>query len=113
MTGIPENLRVTKSGCGAAISILDSASKADRELVDLLISAAEKRDIPWQFKASTAGGNDAGSIHLTDGGIKTASVSVPCRYIHSPVCVMSKADFVSCQKMIEGFLEDCGKDERC
>ena len=113
MTGIPENLRVTKSGCGAAISILDSASKADRGLVDLLISAAEKRNIPWQFKASTAGGNDAGAVYLTDGGIKTASVSVPCRYIHSPVCVMSKADFENCKKMIEGFLEDCGKDERC
>lgn len=112
MTGIPENLRVTKSGNGAAISILDSASKADRGLVDLLISAAELRNIPWQFKASTSGGNDAGSIHLTDGGIKTASISVPCRYIHSPVCVMSKADFNSCQRIVEGFLEDCGKDER-
>lgn len=112
MTGIPENLRVTKLGDGAAISVLDSASKADRGLADLLISAAETRNIPWQFKASTAGGNDAGSIYLTDGGIKTASISVPCRYIHSPVCVMSKADFKSCQRIIEGFLEDCGKDER-
>ncbi len=112
MTGIPENLRVTKSGGGAAISILDSASKADRELVDLLVSAAESRNIPWQFKASTAGGNDAGSIYLADGGIKTASLSVPCRYIHSPVCVMNKADFKSCQRIIEGFLDDCGKDER-
>lgn len=112
MTGIPENLRVTKSGCGAAISILDSASKADGELVELLISAAETRGIPWQFKASTTGGNDAGAIYLTDGGIKTASISVPCRYIHSPVCVMSKADYESCKKILEGFLEDCGKDER-
>ena len=112
MTGIPENLRVTKSGNGAAISILDSASKANRELVDLLISSAESRGIPWQFKASTAGGNDAGAIYLTDGGIKTASVSVPCRYIHTPVCVMSKADLDSCKKIVEGFLEDCGKDER-
>ena len=112
MTGIPQNLRVTKSGNGAAISILDSASKADKELVELLISAADARGIPWQFKASTAGGNDAGAIYLTDGGIKTASISVPCRYIHSPVCVMSKADFDSCQRIVEGFLEDCGKDER-
>ncbi len=111
MTGIPENLRVTKLGDGAAISILDSASKADKELVNLLISAAESRNIPWQFKASTTGGNDAGSIYLTDGGIKTASISVPCRYIHSPVCVMNKADFESCQRIIEGFLVDCGKDD--
>lgn len=112
MTGISENLRVTKLGDGAAISVLDSASKADREVVERLIDAAKRRNIPWQFKASTAGGNDAGAIYLTDGGIKTASISVPCRYIHSPVCVMSKADFDSCRRIVEGFLEDCGRDGR-
>ena len=112
MTGIPPKLRVTRLGDGAAISVLDSASKADREVVEMLISAAKRRNIPWQFKASTSGGNDAGAICMIDGGIKTASISVPCRYIHSPVCVMSKDDFESCKKIVKGFLEDCGRDER-
>lgn len=110
LPGIPKNLRVTKSGDGAAISVLDSASKADRDICDMLINVAEKRNIPWQYKASTAGGNDAGSISLLDGGIKTASISVPCRYIHSPVSVMDKRDFESCKGIVEGFLEDCGKE---
>jgi len=108
LTSVPQNLRVTKCGGGAAISLLDSASMADKEVVGMLINAAEKRNIPWQYKASTAGGNDAGAILLLDGGIKVASISVPCRYIHSPVCVMHKADFDSCKKIIEGVLEDCG-----
>lgn len=108
LTSVPKNLSVTKCGGGAAISILDSASKADKEASGMLINAAEKRNIPWQYKASNAGGNDAGAISLLDGGIKTASISVPCRYIHSPVCVMHKADFDSCKKIVEGFLEDCG-----
>ncbi len=110
MTGISENLRVTKSGKGAAISILDSASKADGELVEMLVNSAKSRNIPYQFKASTAGGNDAGAIHLADGGIKTATISVPCRYIHSPVCVMSKRDFDSCRRIVESFLNDLGKE---
>ncbi|MBO4940918.1 MAG: M42 family metallopeptidase [Clostridia bacterium] len=107
---VPKNLRVTKSGDGAAISVLDSASKADRDICDMLIKAAEKRNISWQYKASTAGGNDAGAISLLEGGIKTASISVPCRYIHSPVSVMHKSDFESCKELVEGFLEDCGKE---
>ncbi len=110
LPGVGENMRVTKSGNGPAISILDSASKANDELIGLLSASAEKRDIPYQFKASTAGGNDAGAIYVTDGGIKTASVSVPCRYIHSPVSAMNKNDFENCKRLIEAFLTDLGEE---
>lgn len=111
LPGVGKNLRVTKLGDGPAISVLDSASKADNGLVDKLVNAARQRNIPYQFKASTAGGNDAGAVYLTDGGIKTASVSVPCRYIHSPVCVMNKNDFENCKELIGIFLENVGKEE--
>lgn len=110
LPGVGENVRVTKSGGGPAISVLDSASKADGGLIKMLEEIAVKHKIPHQFKASTAGGNDAGAICLTDGGIKTASVSVPCRYIHSPVCVMNKNDFESCKALIKAFLKDVRKD---
>ncbi len=110
LPGVEEHLRVTKCGGGAAISILDSASCANAELVDLLQKSAKAHSIPYQFKASTAGGNDAGAICITDGGTKTASVSVPCRYIHSPVSVMDKSDFENCGRLIQAFLEDLGKD---
>ncbi|MBR5155806.1 MAG: M42 family metallopeptidase [Clostridia bacterium] len=110
LPGVEANLRVTKIGAGPAISILDSASKGNEELIALLEKSATRHNIPYQFKASTAGGNDAGTICITDGGIKTASLSVPCRYIHSPVCVMNKSDFENCRRLIEVFLEDMGKD---
>ncbi len=110
LPGVAKNLYVTKSGNGPALSILDSASKADGILVSLIESIASENGIPYQFKASTAGGNDAGVICLTDGGIKTASVSVPCRYIHSPVCVMNKNDYDNCKALIKAFLKTVGKD---
>ncbi len=112
MPGVPENLRVTTMGKGAAITVLDSACKTSREGVEMMVNAAKTRGIPWQYKSSTAGGNDSGNIHMVDGGIKTVSVSVPCRYFHSAACVVDKADVDSCLKITEGFLEDCGKDER-
>ncbi len=110
LAGVEPHLRVTKSGAGPAISVLDSASRGNDELIEKLKKSAELHSVPYQFKASTAGGNDAGSVCITDGGIKTASVSVPCRYIHSPVCVMNKSDFENCRKLIEAFLEDLGND---
>ncbi len=110
LPGVEPHLAVTKSGGGPAISILDSASRGSDELIDRLKCSAGAHDILYQFKASTAGGNDAGAICITDGGIKTASVSVPCRYIHSPVCVMNKSDFENCGKLIKAFLEDLGND---
>jgi len=110
LPGVGKNLCVTKSGDGPALSILDSASKADGKLVAMLERVAVENGIPYQFKASTAGGNDAGVICLADGGIKTASVSVPCRYIHSPVCVMNKNDYENCKALIKAFLKTVGKD---
>lgn len=111
LVGIPTHLRVTKSGNGPAISVLDSASKADEGLIKLLEKSATKHGVPYQYKAETAGGNDAGAICITDGGIKTASVSVPCKYIHSPVSMMNKTDFENYKKLICAFLEDMGGEK--
>ena len=46
-----------------------------------------------QKKLTTAGGNDASAISYFGGGIKTATLSLPGRYIHSPVTVISKDDY--------------------
>lgn len=39
-----------------------------------------------------------------------ASVSVPCRYIHSPVSLMSKNDFDSCYKLVKMALDEFDKN---
>lgn len=106
MTGIEEGQRVTEQGKGAAISVLDSASFANAEIVSLLVTAAQRAKVKYQKKASTRGGNDAGAIHLANGGIRTASISIPCRYIHSPVSVMDKRDYESCLAILTQFMSD-------
>jgi putative aminopeptidase FrvX len=57
-------------GKGPAITIMDASSYANKELVEMLVKTAQKNDIPFQFKKTVTGGNDAGRIHLAQGGSK-------------------------------------------
>ena len=83
----------TELGKGPAISIMDRSFVADQRLVRLLIDQAEANGIPYQFKQPWAGGTDAGAIHLSKAGVPSVAVSVPSRYIHSPVSMASLNDF--------------------
>ncbi len=83
----------TELGKGPAISIMDRSFVADRRLVQLLVDLAEANGIPYQFKQPGTGGTDAGAIHLSRAGVPSVAVSVPSRYIHSPVSMASLNDF--------------------
>ena len=83
----------TRLGAGSAISIADRSAIADRRLVQFLVDTANRVGLPYQFKQPLIGGTDAGRIHLSREGVPTVALAVPCRYIHSPVSLMSQADF--------------------
>jgi len=82
----------TVLGAGPAITVMDRSVISDRRLVDLLLATAQQQGIPYQFKQPGMGGTDAGAIHLAREGVPAAVVSVPSRYIHSPVCLLSLND---------------------
>ena len=109
VTSAPEHMKVTKLKQGAALSIMDSSSIGDKETLADLITASEKKGIKIQFKRAATGGNDAGAIHTANGGIKTASVSVPARYIHSPISVIDVEDFENAKNLIKEFLKGRGE----
>ena len=46
-----------------------------------------------------------GRIHLVREGIPAAVVSVPTRYIHSPVSIIDKNDFENAIKLMAAFLD--------
>lgn len=83
----------TELGKGPAITVMDRSFIADRRLVRLLTETAQELDIPYQFKQPGIGGTDAGTIHRARGGVPSATVAVPCRYIHSPVTMLNLDDF--------------------
>ncbi|MCX7749006.1 MAG: M42 family metallopeptidase [Clostridia bacterium] len=102
----------TLLGEGAALTIMDRTSYADKDLVNFLYNLGKEKGIKVQFKKTTTGGNDAGKIQRSRGGVKVASVSVPCRYIHSPVSVMSKRDYESVKALVLTALEEFNKNKQ-
>lgn len=101
----------TVLGNGAALTIVDRTCYCDKELVQYLYDVAVRNGIKVQYKQTTTGGNDAGQIQRTGIGVKIASISVPCRYIHSPVSVMSRSDYEAVERLTIAALYQISKDK--
>ena len=97
---------VTNIGGGAVMTAMDRAAVSDRKYFELIKAVAARENIPLQIKRTSMGGTDAGSIQRSGGGTKTAVLAVPCRYIHSPVSVMSKKDFDSVGRLAAAVLKE-------
>lgn len=97
---VAEEEQSTYLGKGAALTIMDRTAYADKGLVSFLYNLAQEKNIKVQFKKTMSGGNDAGKIQRSTKGVKVASISVPCRYIHSPVSVMSLHDYNSVKELV-------------
>lgn len=89
---IPETLQVCNAGAGVAVSFMDGASIANRNLFRQAVEVAEKNGLSYQVKRSVSGGNEGGAIQRARGGVPTVVLSVPCRYIHSPSSVIKYSD---------------------
>ncbi|MCX8132136.1 MAG: M42 family metallopeptidase [Clostridia bacterium] len=89
-----------KCGRGPAIKIKDSSVICHPEVRRILENSAKKLDIPYQFEILEAGGSDPGAIHLTAGGIPSGAISIPCRYMHSPVEMVSVSDLENAVKLL-------------
>ena len=71
----------------------------------LLEEMAKKKKIPYQMTAEPrATGTDANPIQINRSGVATALVSVPNRYMHTPVEVISMEDLENASKLLAEFL---------
>lgn len=104
ISGVSGAKKVCELGKGAVVSYMDRGTVYDRELYSLAFETAEKAGIPVQTKTLVAGGNDSGAIHVSAGGVRTCAVSVPCRYLHSPSCVIKMSDFYAVRSLAEKLL---------
>ena len=106
LADVPDSKKVCRLGDGGAVSFMDRRTIYPRELFDRALELAEKNGIKTQVKQMVSGGNNAGVIHKTAGGIKTVTVSLPCRYLHSPSCVLKFEDIEESSKLIRLLAED-------
>lgn len=79
-------------GDGAVVGYMDKRTIYDKGLIKKAQELAEKNDIRLQFKRAVAGGNDAGVIHNSRGGVRTLAISLPCRYLHAQISLIAKSD---------------------
>lgn len=104
VSAVPAHLEVTTQKGGAAISLLDRGSYSDVQLTKKLYALCEKEGIKVQYKRTTMGANDARAVQTAVGGTLTCVVSVPCRYLHSHVGVISKIDYEAAKQAAKLFV---------
>jgi putative aminopeptidase FrvX len=87
--------RHVETGKGPVLTVADANGRGvivRRSVLTWLRAAADAASIPYQLDILGGGRTDASAIHLTKAGIPAGVLSVPTRYIHSPIEVLSLAD---------------------
>jgi endoglucanase len=81
--------------------ILARGANINHNLFELLSATAEKEKIAIQHTASPrATGTDANVMQISRGGVATALVKIPLRYMHTPVETVSLGDLEDAARLI-------------
>ncbi len=106
--GIEKKHSAIEMGKGPSITVSDAEGRGiivPESVLKWLKEAAESNKIPYQLEVGTGGTTDASAIHLSREGIPSGVISLPSRYIHTPVSVLSMSDLEKSAKLIAKALE--------
>lgn len=106
IAGVSGEKRVCRLGQGCVVSFMDKSTIYDRELYSIARKIANEHGIQNQTKTLIAGGNDSGAIHVSREGVRTCALSVPCRYLHSPSCVICEKDYYAVKQLASLLLKE-------
>jgi len=82
-------------------AVVYKGANINPKLFDLIIKTAKKKKIPYQIRgAARATGTDANVIQLSRGGVATSLISIPNRYMHTPVEMCNLKDIENVAKLI-------------
>jgi endoglucanase len=98
-------------GKGPVVTVADRSILCDRELVSLIQEVARPKGIPYQDKKPMVGGTDAGPIHVSRQGVRTAVIQTAARYIHSPLSIVAQSDIDMGIQLLSSSLETIFKKE--
>src|SRR5688572_14533365 len=97
-----------KFGTGPVVT---RGSTLDPKVFELLHDAGEEAGIPFTVNASARyTGTDADAVHISRGGVPTGVVSIPLRYMHSPVEMVQLDDVENTAKLIAAFAHKLSAD---
>lgn len=106
--GIEKKDSAIEIGKGPAITVSDAEGRGiivPQRVLKWLKEAAEINNIPYQLEVSSGGTTDASAIHLSKQGIPSGVISIPTRYIHTPVSVLSLEDLEKAAKLVARAIE--------
>lgn len=94
--------------CGARGS-LQGGLITHPKVKELMITAAETHQIPFQREIMEGGSVDGSAIATSKAGIPTGNLGIPTRYAHSPVEVASKEDVEQGIRLLLAVIQDMNK----
>ncbi len=104
LDGVQGGAAVCRLGKGPVVSFMDRRTIYDKRLYRAAFQEAERLGTPCQTKTRIAGGNDAGSVHISRGGVQTMAISIPCRYLHAPYTVAQISDIEQSRQLAGAML---------
>ena len=103
--------KVGEASCGEG-PILHTGPNFNHKLYKRLDKVADKAKIPVQLQPIPRGsGTDANAIQLSANHAATALISIPNRYMHSPVEIVSLKDVANCSKLIAQLILNLKSEE--
>lgn len=85
--------KITDMGKGTAIKIIDGRTICDYRMVDFMKKVAKEEKIKHQLEVLPKGGTDTASMQqFARGGSIAGGISIPCRYLHQVIEMVSKED---------------------
>jgi endoglucanase len=106
--GISEDQVVTRQGQGAALTVMDSASIGDIDIVRDFERVAEEHKIAHQRAVQPRGGTDTAGIQRAGAGVRSMTLSCPTRYIHTITEMVHRDDLYACRDLLQRYLEQVG-----
>ncbi len=102
--GVTEREYVSRLGAGPALKIMDGGRGglfiAHPGLTNYIINVAKANNIPYQLEVLIGGTTDAAGIAFRRDGIPAATISIPTRYVHSPVEVLRVSDALNASRLL-------------
>jgi len=98
-----------KLGSGPALEIKDQMSVVNSLVKKWVLETASKGKIKIQLDVMSGGATDASIVPTVREGIPAGAITVPTRYVHTPVEVADMNDINNCVKLCVKLVESAHK----
>ena len=103
--GVPDEDRVSISGDGVCLHVMDGSMISDIGLVTDFENVARSRNIKCQRAILPRGGQDGAVIQRSRSGVRTIALACPVKYIHTVTEMSHKDDLESYHTLLTAWLE--------